>query len=456
MHYTECIYIPPKGNVDNKVEVKIVNNPKSDVFGGKDGNKNFTISLEEDIPLIGLIGGSRSGKTTCCIKHTIYRTCNAPFVAIDIKGDLCKGYETTGNPRKAVDLSFREEPGWTIDPLQDIMQANDKVPLIKELVNSLFPLPVNEREPYWIESQRSIVTAGMVYHINGGSDDFIAIMFAIASNPPGTLIQIIAESDDFQAKVLINNFIKETYNEETDTTVVTVNCDSKALICISQGITNRLNIFTNDLIIQRVLSKSDNQVKWNELDDYNVFISIPEDRLEQYSGVQNMLITGLIRVLERRHEMFSPEGKDQLRRLIVLDEFFSLGKNEILTSTVSRLGSKGVTFIIAVQSLAQIDLTYGEKMRRVLMDNMMYILIFRITDVISAKYFSELIGTGSVEKTSYTTSWGEGTCSFQNSYVDEPIIRPHEFRTQKDIVVITPDGIKRVKKVFYHENPSGL
>jgi hypothetical protein len=31
------------------------------------------------------------------------------------------------------------------------------------------------------------------------------------------------------------------------------------------------------------------------------------------------------------------------------------------------------------------------------------------------------------------------------------MIRPHEFATLEDIVIITPEGVKREDKCFYHE-----
>jgi type IV secretion system protein VirD4 len=402
--------------------------------------ENLIISQDNEA-LVAVFGGSGSGKTECCMKHSLFRTWTEPFVAMDIKGDLCVEYETTENARETVVLSLREEMGHTLDPF-DFIQSDgeeNKVANIRELVEILIPLPVNINDPLWKEAPRCIVTAAMLFFYNQGMDDFISIMAEIATTPPATLIQAIAESNDTQAKIYVNNFIKEVYVDEkgkesivpTNKKVIVVNCDSKMLLGISQEITNRLAIFASDQRIMRILGKSDKQIKWEDLDKYNVFISVEENRLSQYSVVLSLIITQLIRTMERRPEMHSPEGKDQQKILLALDEFPRLGKMEVIADAVSTLRSKGVTMLLVMQSLAQLDRIYGKETRRVIMDNMTHVAIFKVTDAESQEYFSRLCGT--------------------KSEIHEPVIRPHEFATLKDIAVVTPDGLQRVEKEFYHK-----
>ena len=459
MHYTQCIRIPDQkldnelgkstniSTIQSKIEIK------EGIYFGKD----LILPIDSD-EFVATIGKTGSGKTAAIMKHTLYRTWTGPLVAIDIKGDLCTEYQTLKDRRRTAVLSFRKELEWTYDPLAHVRESDDddKIANIEEIVHALFPIRIDDKNPFFTESERSIVTAGLIFFYNrsGGQEDFVVMMSNIATIALNTLIMDIADSDDYEARFFINNFISEVKDKLTGELVNVVIFDPKTLYCISQGITNRLKIFS-DRRIQRVLCQSDKQVKWTELDDYSVFLSIPEDRLSLYGGITSMILNQLIRTMERRPEMHSEEGKGQQKILLALDEFARLGKMDVIADAVSTLRSKNVTILLLMQSLAQLDRIYGENTRRIIMENMGYVAILRVNDPVSQKYFSDLIGTQSVEKESCTTSYGEGTCSFQTSSTHEPIIRPHEFRTLNDIVVVTPDGIKRVEKIFYHNNPSG-
>jgi len=437
-------YLPASNPVADKKEPQTENG----IFFGKD----LIMPIESDY-FAAVFGGTSSGKTSIIMKHTLFETWNKPFVAIDIKGDLCKEYQTLENSRKASVLSFRDELEQTYDPLQHVREGcdEDKVSNIEEIVNALIELPVNTRDPFWIESERSLVTAGMLFFYNRGMDDFTAIMVTIATTPLNKLIQEIADSDDDEAKIFINHFITECYDEKSDTYFNVVACETKMLVCIGQGITNKLKIFS-DPRIARVLAKSDNQVKWTDLDDYNVFISVPEDRLSRYGGILSMIITQLVRAMERRPEMHTPEGQNQQKVLLALDEFARLGKMDIIADAVSTLRSKGITVLLVMQSLAQLDRIYGKDTRRIIMENMSYFAILRVTDTESQEYFSKLIGTSKVKRVSYSTGVGGGTYSEQTSESHEPTVWSHKFRTLKDMIVLTPDddNMSRVDKEFYH------
>jgi type IV secretion system protein VirD4 len=225
---------------------------------------------------------------------------------------------------------------------------------------------------------------------------------------------------------------------------------------VMQDITNRLTIFTTQRVYE-LFKPSKNQLRWKEdVETHNIFIDVPEDKLEQYSPVLTMICTQLIRTLERRSEKYSPEGEKMRPILLMLDEFPRLGKMEVIASALSTLRSKDVTICIVFQSLAQLDAIYGCEVRRVILDNCSYKAICHVGDAETQKYFSDLCGMVKVEGTSRTTSYDAKTrrptgYSDHESISYEPLIRPHEFATLKDIVLLTPDGFHRVKKVPYHE-----
>jgi hypothetical protein len=92
--------------------------------------RHLVLSTESEY-FAAVFGGTASGKTSIVMKNTLLRTWLNPFVAIDIKGDLCPEYEKCGNPRKAVVLSFRNEIEYTYDPLEYVRQG--RLPVLRNL-----------------------------------------------------------------------------------------------------------------------------------------------------------------------------------------------------------------------------------------------------------------------------------------------------------------------------------
>lgn len=141
--------------------------------------------------------------------------------------------------------------------------------------------------------------------------------------------------------------------------------------------------------------------------------------------------------------------------LFMLDEFARLGKIAGIENAFATLRSKKITICAVVQSLAQIDLIYGEPTRRVIVDNCQYVAVFAVTDATSQQYFSSLIGG----RYSWNPSVGVGVSRppAANAGLNrnrEPLIYPEQLATLEIIVLLTPKGIFRMEKIpfFYKGN----
>jgi len=407
---------------------------------------------------MAIVGGSGSGKTAGPVLNTLCRTYrDGSFFAVDLKGDLFDKY-TEANPGAMVKVfSLRGESEYTYEPFEYIREASevDLVSNMRELVNALLPLPTNVSDPFWVQSSREFLTGGLLYYYDMNEMNFIEAVKNIMTTPPTELITKIGKCGNDQTKSFINNFLGDTSCD-----------DNKLLIGIGQEVTNRLSVIANDPRVCKALSPSEKRIRWTDLESYNIFLSVPEDRLEQYSPVIAMMITQLIRSLERRNEKHSLEGVNQRRVMVMLDETPRLGKIDVIASAVSTLRSKNVIFCLVFQSLAQLDAVYGRDVRRIILDNCSYLAVLSVNDVESQKYFAERAGTILVERRSKSTSYvpvrkaADSTApvhrqitgySEQVSETREYAIQPHEFATLKDIVLFTPDGHTRVKKAPYHE-----
>lgn len=356
----------------------------------------------------------------------------------------------------------------------------------REIAQAIIPIQPDTREPFWSQAAQNVLTAVILYvseketPVRDPDTDekagevlrgtFNDAMELIQTKPIWELIDEIGKSENEAAIMHINQFRE-------------IQCpdDNKMLTGIAAELSNRIMSFATDNRIKMAFTPDPEEdlLRWEDLEDTSVFIRIPEDKLGQWDGAITLMLTQLIRTLERRPDRYSAEAKARNLPpvLLLLDEFPRLGKMDVIQNAVSTLRSKGVTICLIMQSLAQLDKTYGREVRRIIVDNCQYKAILGVTDPDSQKTVSDMIGsisvkTGSVSNTSSISSGRSTGSSYGESYSDtdshsqgssynggftlsivrEPIIFPHELATLKDILLITPEGFCRVEKVPYYSD----
>lgn len=425
-----------------------------------------------------VVGGAGSGKSSCIAIPTL-STWDGTFFAIDIKGELSKNWplvKKANYPVKIFDFSReKEKETFRYDPFYLLHEGNqdDLVQNAREIAQAIIPILPNVQEPFWSQAAQHVLTAVILYVCGLEEHDpstgellqgtFNDAMVLIQSKPIWELIEEISKSGNESAIMHINQF-REIKDPE----------DNKMLAGISAELSNHVIAFATDNRIQSAFTKDDAIIKWEDLKDHNIFMRIPEDKLGQWDGAITMMLTQLIRTLERRPDRYN--DKEKLPPiLLLLDEFPRLGKIDVIQNAVSTLRSKGVTICLIVQSLAQLDKIYGKESRQIIVDNCQYKAILNVTDSEDQKIFSDMIGsitvskkgvndslglshgvnTGSTVTDAVTFSDGKSqnisrSISANMSVTREPTILPHELGTLKDILLLTPEGFCRVDKYPYY------
>lgn len=88
------------------------------------------------------------------------------------------------------------------------------------------------------------------------------------------------------------------------------------------------------------------------------------------------------------------------------------------------------------------------------MSNALFKSILRATDQETQEYLSKLVGTYDKSKTSTSANYGaylnENKGTGTSSTTEERrIIKPEEFGTLEDVVLLTPNGFSRIEKASY-------
>lgn len=422
-------------------------------LGMSTSNEQIYVGKSQDCDgHILVIGGAGSGKSSCIAMPTL-ETWKGTIFAIDIKGELTaywnKISKTEKRQAKIFNLTKGQELLSSYDPFYFMRRNGDEnlVQNAREIAHAIIPLPPNIQEPFWIQSAQHVLTAVLLqgYSIKAS---FNTTMTRILTTPIWDLIEEISNGDCLEAIMHINQF-KDIDNP----------ADNKMLAGINAELRNKVMVFVTDMQIKDSFTPTENIIKWEDLESCNVFMCIAEDKLGQWDGAVSLMLTQLIRTLERRPDKYSEEGKARSLPpiLLLLDEFPRLGKVEVIQNAISTLRSKGVTICLMMQSLVQLDRIYGKESRQIIVDNCQYKAILNVTDPENQKTFSDMVGSINVGNLSISTDDNDENkhFHFQGNRSREPIIYPHEFATLKDIVLITPEGFCCANKSPYYKKPVG-
>ena len=417
---------------------------QSAFFFGRTLNGNYVGKKENDDGHIMVVGGSGSGKSISIAVPTM-ETWKSPIFSFDFKGDLIKWC----NKRKSKILYMVNgyENNYWYDPFYLLYKDGEDnlVQNARELAQAIIPLPHNISDPFWIQSARDVLTGAIIYYCRLGVG-FISSMIEIKTTRMSELLERIRT--DIYAAVCINPDL---------------DLNPKTLAGVSMELHNHISVFATDKLIQNVLSPmsnaSKNIIKWEDLQFFNIFIRLDQSRLEQWSSVVRLMLTQLIRTLQRRPEKYEPEGEKLKPILLMLDEFPQYGKIDLIPSALKILRSKNVTFSIFCQSFADIDEIYGNVTRRTILDNCPYKVILNAFDAETQQYCSALVGTVKSPSESLNMNFGEFgqplNYSFAINESRKPIIYPHEFASLSDVIVLhpKPEQFCRVKKeTWFKEN----
>jgi len=405
----------------------LIKEPSGFIFGKQ--KNSFVAKPEMMDGHILTVGGAGSGKSSCVGIPSLMSWKNSIF-AIDIKGEL---YEKTKNKRKSIKVfNPSDENSCGYDPFYVLKSSDNLSADINAIAIAIIPLPPNIKDPYWIKSAQTFLTGALIYYYDNGCT-FPEAIGLIQSYAPKTTVNAIANDENQIAKMYMNQFVE---------------LDEKTLGTIFSEISNKIMVFATDKTVISALNRPENITPDMLENGTDIYLCLEESRLEQWSTLLTMMINQFLKYFEKRNE------QNATPILFLLDEFARLGKLESIINGLATLRSKKITIAMLTQSLAQIDMIYGKDSRKVIADNCQYKAILSATDAETQEYFSKLVGTcdKSKKSNSYNSdAFGIGKGTGTNTTTEEKRrIKPEDFATLKDIVLLTPYGFSRVQKTPYY------
>ena len=393
---------------------------------GRDSNGCFVIKPESQDGHIMVVGGVGTGKSTCIAMPTL-RAWQSRIFAIDIKGELSDHAKKYRQNIKVFNPQDTKAYGY--NPYAFLNGCNNTAQEIRAIVQCLIPLTPDIKDPFWIESAQDFLTGAMLYYYDSGHS-FVDTLMQVQLNGAENTIEVISNSNNNKARLYIGSFVNMA--EKTLSSVFAT---------VSRAITP---LVTDDDVVSALSHK--NTIEPVDLEyGYDIFLNVPEHLLRQWKSLLSLMVNQFLIFFERR-----TEGSETPPILFLLDEFPRLGKIPFIMDGLATLRAKKISICLILQSLAQLDVIYGKDERKIIADTCAYKAILSATDPDTQEYFSKLVGTYEKRKHTTTSAFFNPMGNSKSVTTEEkPIIKPADFATLRDIVLLHPfeRGFVRIEKV---------
>lgn len=131
-----------------------------------------------------------------------------------------------------------------------------------------------------------------------------------------------------------------------------------------------------------------------------IYIGIQPNKLAESRLIVNLFFSQIINLNTKELPKTNPELKYQC--LLLMDEFTAIGKVDIIASAVAYMAGYNIRLLPIIQSMAQLDATYGKDVSRTIITNHALQILYSPREQQDANDYSEMLGYTTVRKRNIT------------------------------------------------------
>lgn len=421
-----------------KVPKEMLFNEPTGVVLGKYQRKYVCRDMNQDGHVF-LIGGSGSGKSSCCAIPTLLSNPHVATFAIDIKGELSFKSAKYGDEDILI-FNPQDRSKYGYDPffsLDENSSNQEILETMQTITYSLIPMPASLKDPFWKNSSRNLLIGLLIYYYKDLRIDFVSVIDEILSKPvQDSIDQIMEKANKNSAEYRYINQFSGMAEETLGGIVAEMN--------------NHIVIFSNDQDIRYAFKDNVCKVNPHQLEEgYSIYLSIREEKLSAYYDVMQLIINQTLNELEKRPEDSKPV-------MVLIDELpriLSSGKIERLLDAARTLRSRNVVLLLITQSQEALMTAYTENEVSDLISNCAYVVVLSASSPKTQRAVCSWCGTYMAKRQSWSGSGKDRKVSV--SYEEKNIVEPKDLMVlaqTKEAIIISPWGYNRIKKVPYYED----
>ncbi|WP_434778238.1 type IV secretory system conjugative DNA transfer family protein [Neisseria sp. Ec49-e6-T10] len=421
-------------------------------------NNQYLYFSGQQFPL--LAAPTRSGKGVGIVIPNLL-SYQGSMVVLDIKQE---NYELTSGFRKKHGQEIyvfnpfaedRRSHRW--NPLTYISDDPDfRVSDLQSIANMLYPVGDDSKDRFWMNQAQNVFLAICLYMLDARASQK-ASGLPEEFRTPVTLGELYRQSTGDGSKEL-----KEHLQDLASLPFLSPQCKTAFAGVLSQAeetFSNIIATFKEPLlpwlnpITDAATSGDDFLLTDVRKKKMTIYIAIQPNKLAESRLIINLFFSQLINQNTRELPQNNPDLKYQC--LLLMDEFTSIGRVDIIAKAVSYMAGYNIRLLPIIQSLAQLDATYGKETSRTLVTNHALQILYTPREQQDANDYSEMLGYTSIKKSS--VSRGREVSRTENEE-RRALMLPQELKAMSaDKEIFLFEGLERpvmCDKIRYYKDPA--
>ncbi len=374
---------------------------KNGVVVGKFGGKLLRLSGQQ---FVILAAPTRSGKGVGIVIPNLLDY-QESLVVLDIKQenfDLTSGWRASVGHEVYLFNPFAEDRRshrW--NPLTYV--SDDPAFRVSDLMSigaMLYPDGAEDQK-FWVSQARNAFIALTLYLFEKYDDDQkIGFPF---SKPPslGAIYRLSSGDGQSELKPFLKDLSQRPFLSSHAKTAFAgmLSQADETFASILGTFKEPLNAFINP-ILDAVTSADDFLLTDVRKKKMTIYIGIQPNKLAESRLIINLFFSQLINLNTKELPQNNKELKHQC--LLLMDEFTSIGKVDIISTAVSYMAGYNIRLLPIIQSMSQLDATYGKDTSRTMITNHALQIVYAPREQQDANDYSEMLGYTTVKKDSFT------------------------------------------------------
>lgn len=399
---------------------------------------------------------TRTGKGVSIIIPTLVDTWKDSVFVLDIKGEnyqMTAGWRQKEFQNRIYKFSPKKNDSCKFNPLLEIRYMTDKEIEDAKVIADLIVIDEGSGDPFWGIAGSDFCSTTIIYMLykNKGKASLGDVVRFI-TDPKAPLenrIENIITKPLFDLNnkedLKIVEHLKTIYHADEERKLLnkgfhpfvsngfadTLNKGDKTMASIIATAKAKLSVFESPTVNYNT-SDSDFRIKDLMVADkpISLYIVVEPGDLQNLAPLLRILIIQCVTLLTPEMD-YTGENKNAVkfkhRMLMLLDEFPSIGKMEILEKAIGYVAGYGIKMMIVIQSLDQLNKIYTKD--NMFLSNCQVQVFYTVNDNQTAEYISKTIGQETIITKSSSSNGGIlSTKNYTVNKTGRDLLRPDEMR----------------------------
>ncbi len=258
-----------------------------------------------------------------------------------------------------------------------------------------------EDQKFWVSQARNAFMAFTLYLFEKFDDDE-KIGFPFSKKPTlGAIYRLASGDGQSELKPFLKDLSQRPFLSSHAKTAFAgmLSQADETFASILGTFKEPLNAWINP-ILDAVTSEDDFLITDVRKKKMTIYIGIQPNKLAESRLIINLFFSQLINQNTKELPQNNKELKHQC--LLLMDEFTSIGKVDIIATAVSYMAGYNIRLLPIIQSMSQLDATYGKDLSRTMITNHALQIVYAPREQQDANDYSEMLGYTTVRKDSFT------------------------------------------------------